>query len=40
MMEHVYFNPTPNDTNLEDLETAERSRRDYLQQQEMRKNRK
>ena len=39
-MEHVYFNPTPNDTNLEDLETAERSRRDYLQQQEMRKNRK
>lgn len=36
----IYFNPIPNDTNLEDLETAERSRRDYLQQQEMRKNRK
>lgn len=36
----ISFNPTPNDTNLEDLETAERSRRDYLQQQEMRKNRR
>ena len=26
MAANVQFNPTPNDTNLEDLETAERSR--------------
>ena len=30
----VYFNPTPNDTNLEDLETAERSRMLQRQREE------
>ena len=38
-MERLVFNPTPNDTNLEDMDTAERSRRDYRHQQEMRRNR-
>lgn len=36
----VFFNPTPNDTNLEDAETARRSRLGYKQRLEFERQRK
>lgn len=36
----VYFNPTPNDTNLEDAETARKSRLGYKQSLEFERRRK